>query len=680
MPSTDAATRILHLGSDPSDLALLLAELQADGLVFDIARARSEAELRAALEADAIALIVADLPLPWEGAARCLADVQRTHPDVGVVFRSGSTGNRTVTESVLPTARAVRAALDQRRAHAQPTDQDRRALLERVVRNQEAHLRLARRDLWSFDEAIRDITRTAAQVLDVRRVSLWEVDPLTHKLNCALVFDRELGLHDTKSELELGQRYLAALEESMFISAPDARHDPRTSEFAAGYLEPLGISSLLDAPVRRAGKIVGVVCHEHVGPQRQWSILDQCAAASIADIVARALEVRDRRRAEERLRESEKFEVIGRLAGRVAHDFNNLLTIIVGNAELGMMRCGANAPESSGLAQIGQAAEDAGALIRQLLSYARREPVRARRIDIVAHVEEMRGLVQRLLGQDVRVRFELCASPLWVALDPTRLQQVLLNLTANARDAMPQGGDFVLTLERGMARAPGQQRPSAHARLCVRDSGAGIDAQTLPRIFEPFFTTKSAKVGTGLGLSSVAEIVRQAGGQVSVSSPPGEGASFEILLPELQQQGETAKGEAARSALPGPALPNGQASVLLVEAEPNVRRVLRMALAQSGQQVVEAGEAVEALELYARGAEFDWILTDQVLPKMDGTRLIQHLRDFRPGLPAILIADFGACSDEQLDALRRTGQTLLLAKPLTPRDLQAALASLRVGL
>ena len=681
MKSTNAAPRILHLGSDPSDLALLSAELKADGLQVEIARARTEAQLQEALVQDGIDLIVVDLPLPWDGAARSLAGVQRTHPDLGVVFRSGSAGNRTVAESGLPTARAVRAALHARRAHAQPTEADRRSLLEQVVRVQDAHLRLARRDLWNFDEAIRDITSTAAEVLDVRRVSLWEVDPDTQKLICALVYDRELGNHDTDSELELGPQYLMALEESIYIAAADARQDPRTSEFTRGYLDPRGITSLLDAPVRRDGKIVGVVCHEHVGPSRQWSIVDQCAAASIADIVARALEVRDRRRAEERLRESEKFEVIGRLAGRVAHDFNNLLTIIVGNAELGLMRCGTGAPEAGGLVQIGQAAGDAGALIRQLLSYARREPVRPRRIDLVKHVEDMRGMVQRLLGQDVRVRFEMCRPPLWVSLDPTRLQQVLLNLTANARDAMPSGGDFVLTLERATARAPGQAQATAHARLRVRDTGVGIDAQALPRIFEPFFTTKSAKVGTGLGLASVAEIVRQAGGQVTVSSPPQQGATFEILLPEAGPEAATGASEAAGVAVQASSAPmsGGQGSVLLVEAEPNVRRVLRLALLQAGQSVHEAADPVEALEHHARGASFDWILTDQVLPKMDGMRLIQHLRDFRPGLPALLIADFGACSEEQLDALRRTGQTLLLSKPMTPGDLRAALETLRVG-
>ena len=210
----------------------------------------------------------------------------------------------------------------------------------------------------------------------------------------------------------------------------------------------------------------------------------------------------------------------------------------------------------------------------------------------------------------------------------------------------------------------------------------GIKAQALPRIFEPFFTTKAAKVGTGLGLASVAEIVRQAGGRVTVSSQLGKGTTFELLLPlalrtdaddALAATTRVGRGELARS--------TGD-SVLLVEAEPNVRSVLRMSLEQAGQKVLEACSPLEALEQHARKALIDWVLSDFVLPQMDGLRLIQSLRDFLPGLPALLIADYGACSEQQLDGLRRSGPSLLLAKPLTLGDLRKAIKDLharRVG-
>jgi signal transduction histidine kinase/ActR/RegA family two-component response regulator len=571
----------------------------------------------------------------------------------------------------------VREALQLRRESSQPSSQAQRLLLEQVVRTQDAHLRLARRDFWEFDETIRDITRTAAHTLDVRRVSLWEVEPSTQKLKCALVYDTESGTHEVHDEIEMPPRYLEALEQAMFVAVADAQHDPRTSELSDGYLAVLGISSLLDAPVRREGKIVGVVCHEHIGPLREWSIIEQCAAASFADIVARALEVRDRRRAEARLRESEKFEVIGRLAGRVAHDFNNLLTIIVGNAELGLMRSAAGAADIAGLEQIAQAAEEAGALIRQLSSYARREITATKPIDIVARVAEVRGLVQRLLGRDVKVSFDCAPGPLWVSIDPTRLQQVLLNLAANARDAMEQGGEFVLSLERVRQRYSAEDDEQEYARLRVRDSGVGIEAKVLPRIFEPFFTTKLSKVGTGLGLASVGEIVRQAGGRISVASKPNEGATFEILLP-LAEPEELEQGvETSATLIPQQPRKNARPIVLLVEAQPQVRQVFAQELAEAGLKIVEVSSAIEALELHARGKSFDWIASEYALPQLDGARLIEQLRDFRPGAPALLIADFGTFPDAELERLKRGGPTYLLTKPIALAGLRSAIESLR---
>ena len=674
MDSTGSAARILHLGSDPNDSALLVAELEADGLQCEVLRVPNVPALRSALDRDGIALVVADLPLPWDLGARSLEDLMRTHPKIGVLFRAGSAGNRSVAEVSMPTSRAVRGALHLREAPLQ-SDAERQQLLERVVRNHEAQLRLARRDFWDFDEAIRDITRTAADVLDVRRVSLWEVDPKTRMLGCALVFDRERGVHAVERELELGPDYLEALDSAMFLACEDAQHDPRTAEFASEYLARLGITSLLDAPVRRDGRIVGVVCHEHIGPPRRWSVVDQCAAASIAGIVSRALEVRDRRRAEDRLREAEKFEVIGRLAGRVAHDFNNLLTIIMGNAELALMRSEPGSPNNVGLQQIAQAGEDASALIKQLLSFSRREVLRPKRIDIVARLASMRGLVERLLGQNVRARFELCSGPVWIALDPTQLQQVLLNLAANARDAMPAGGEFVLTLE----CIPAASVAGPQVRLRVRDTGEGIDANVLPRIFEPFFTTKSEKAGTGLGLSSVGEIVRQAGGQVSVTSAPGKGACFEILFPEAAPEQIAGAERANPTALGATSSVPGGEVVLLVEPESTVRKVLAQALTRAGLGVLEAVGPVEALETLARGSHFDWLLVDQVQPKMDGARLIEHLRDLRPHIPALLIADFGGCAGQQLEALRCGGPTVTLVKPVAPIDLRDALEALRAA-
>ncbi|MEO6709081.1 MAG: ATP-binding protein, partial [Planctomycetota bacterium] len=434
-----------------------------------------------------------------------------------------------------------------------------------------------------------------------------------------------------------------------------------------------GITSMLDAPVRRDGRIVGVVCHEHLGPVRHWSLLDQCAAAAIADIVARALEVRERKRAEARLRESEKFEVIGRLAGRLAHDFNNLLTVILGNAQLALQRPAVDPAERESLSQIVQAGEDASALIRQLLAYSRREVLRPRTIDLHEFVTAQISLVSRLLGDDIQLKTELGTSPLWVEIDPTEFQQVLLNLAANARDAMPHGGQFVLSLKQD----PGPAKKS-RVRLCARDTGSGIEPEVLPHIFEPFYTTKEAKLGTGLGLASVGEIIRRANAEISVSSSPGRGSSFEICFaaaaPPSPEPDSPALPQAKKK---DPPARQGN-TVLVVENDPALRKQLGEMLARQGTQVLEASGPVEALELIARGSDFDWVLTDQTLPKMDGARLICHLRDFRPNLPALLLGDKSRCPPAELEALQRTGPTVLLSKPLTAEELSSSLEMLAV--
>ncbi len=672
MSSTDVETRILHLGSDPSDSALLAAELKAESIPCRVIRASTENEVRAALQGGSIALVIADLPLPFEAASNRLAELQRLHPELQVIFRSGSAGNRTIADPVSQTARAVHDAL-QRRPDAELREAQ-RSLLLRIVQNQSAQLRLSRRDLWDFDDALRDITRTAAEMLDVERVSLWEVEPATSKLVCVLVFEREKNRHTADHQLALGPRYLAALEAAMFIAADDAQRDPRTSEFTQEYLSKLGITSMLDAPVRREGRIVGVVCHEHIGPARHWTILEQSTAAAIAEIVARALEVRERRRAEDRLRESEKFEVIGRLAGRLAHDFNNLLTVILGNAQLALQRQGVDPAERESLQQILQAGEGASGLIRQLLAYSRREVQIPRTIDLHEQLAGQLPLLRRLLGADVQLRAELGSHPLWVEIDPTQLQQVLFNLTANARDSMPQGGEFVLTLTGDPLSAP-----RTRVRLRARDTGLGITPEVLPHIFEPFFTTKEAKLGTGLGLASVGEIVRRADGEISVSSFPGRGSTFEIVLPQVSAPPAKCEAEKTSDAPVESTRAPARDTVLIVESDPSLRSALGQMLAQRGTHMLEASGPIEALELIARGEDFDWVLTDQVLPKMDGARLIGHLRDFRPNLPAVLMAETGRFAPADLEVLRRTGKTVVLTKPLTSQGLFSSMEVLSAG-
>ncbi len=664
---------ILHLGPDPTESALLSAELAAESLPARVTHASTESELRAVLAANHVSVVVADLPLPWAEATRQLADLQRARPELSVVFRSGSTGSRTVAEPIPQTARAVREALE----HPGGLPASQSELVERFVSSQETLLRLGRRDLWEFDDVIADIVRSASELLDVKRVSLWELDPESSKLVCDLVYDRERGLHRADGELELGPQYVAALEAATFVAADDAQHDPRTSELTPDYLGKHGITSMLDAPVRQEGHIVGVLCHEHIGPVRRWTLLEQCNAAALADIVARAFEVRARRRLERRLRESEKFEVIGRLAGRLAHDFNNLLTVILGNAQLGLQRHPTESVEREGLEQIIGASEVASDLIRQLLAYSRREVIKPEIVDIHGLMKSLLPMLERLVGLDVHVTCDLGMGPMYVLIDPTQFQQVVLNLAANAREAMPAGGALTITMANEPANAAAlRQGKGMRVRLSVVDTGRGIAPEILPHIFDSFFTTKDKNVGAGLGLASVAEIVRRAGGDVLVKSHVGRGSTFEILLPSqatsmlaIEPPGGAAQSE------PTVRKP-GSLTIILVEPDVKLRRAWTSDLTGGGFGVLEANGVVEALEWLARGSHVDAVVSGFQLQRMDGVALIRHLRDFMPQLPALLIADAARRGQIDLAALRETGPTELIAGPPAPRVLVEALGRL----
>ena len=645
MNSLGPGCRILHLGSNPSESALLNAELRAESILVPVLHVATSDALRSALAANDVGVVIADLPLPYGSAALELAELQRNRPALRVLFRTGSAGNRGVAGSDSPTVRALREAL-QGSPQTGQTREEHRHLVEQVVQSHAVQLRLSRRDLWDFEDALRDITQSCAELLAVDRVSLWEVERATGDLACTLAYDRRARCHRAGERLTLPPSYVAALDSAMFLAADDAQHDPRTSALAAEYLLPLGITSMLDAPVRRDGRIVGVLCHEHSGPARHWSILEQCTAAAMAEVVARAFEVRDRRRAEERLTEAEKFEVLGRFTGRLAHDFNNILTVILGNAQLALSHRGVEPQDRELLTQIVQASEDATTLIRQLLAFSRREPGRPEAVDLRAWASQALPMAARLLGSEVRVVEALGSEPLWVRIDPTQLQQVLLNLAANSRDAMPGGGEFRVSLSRSGTGA------GAFAHLCVEDTGAGIAPEVLPRIFEPFFTTKEPRLGTGLGLASVREIVRMAGGQVAVSSQPGHGTTFDIALP------------AALPPAPTPGGPRG-GTALLVIPDAALRGTLVTLLRDLGIDTLEAKGAVEALEVVASGRNFDWVAAAQVVGRMDGGRLVRHLRDFRPRVPALILLPKGASVDPDLPLLAQSGITATMPEPPT---------------
>jgi signal transduction histidine kinase/CheY-like chemotaxis protein len=364
------------------------------------------------------------------------------------------------------------------------------------------------------------------------------------------------------------------------------------------------------------------------------------------------------------LAEARRLEAIGRLAGGIAHDFNNLLTVILSNATL----IGRGRDAALHAAEIDAAGQRAAALVRQLLAFSRKQVMTARRIDLGLLVRELEPLLDRLLGDDVELVVDAGPEPWWVEIDPTQLEQVLLNLAANARDAMPSGGRFTVALRRATAELD-SAGPREVVELLVSDSGTGMDADTLASAFEPFFTTKPAGQGTGLGLASVRGIIEQSGGTIAIDSAPGRGTRFTIHLPRGDG---AAVVEPAGGAPPEAELAAPRATVLLVEDDEQVRAAVLAVLGEAGLDVVAASGALEARAWFAAAPDrFGALVSDVVMPEVSGPALAAELRRTRPGLPVVFLSGYS----EQ--AIGARGPLLpgarFVAKPFEPADLLAAL-------
>jgi PAS domain S-box-containing protein len=355
----------------------------------------------------------------------------------------------------------------------------------------------------------------------------------------------------------------------------------------------------------------------------------------LRDISERHRAEAERAALEAQLQQSRKMEAIGRLAGGVAHDFNNLLTAITGSLTLALRDVSPDARAHRWLVESDKAAWRAAALTHQLLAFSRQQPITPRVLDLRSVVAG--SMLARMIGEDIALRTRLPDEPCLVVVDQGQIEQVLLNLAANARDAMPQGG--ILTIEVGRASAgppaAGRLRPGPVVVLAVSDSGCGMSEEVSARIFEPFFTTKSAGGGTGLGLAMVYGAVEQNGGAIEVSSAPGRGTTFRILLPE-------ARGEKAVAPAPPFDLPRGAETVLLVEDEAAVRDVTRAQLESLGYRVLSCANAAEALVVAAGHEEpLHLLLTDVVMPGMNGHELAARLVERRPGLRVLFTSGYG---------------------------------------
>jgi signal transduction histidine kinase len=444
----------------------------------------------------------------------------------------------------------------------------------------------------------------------------------------------------------------------------------------------LGITAttLLVRPVKKLEREAREVVREFTGrelaPDVRGSEIDTLAAANhrMVEAIRNHISAREEaeaalRQSEAQLRQAQKMETVGRLAGGIAHDFNNLLTVINGYSDVLLRRIGETDSSRREISEIHKAGERAAALTRQLLAFSRKQVLEAKSIHLNEIVSGMSVMVRRLIGENIELAITLDPDLGTIIGDPGQVEQVVLNLAVNARDAMPSGGTITISTA-GVDLAAPEDRDGCilpagrYARIEVADTGFGMDEETKERMFEPFFTTKELGKGTGLGLASVYGIVKQSGGHIRARSAPGRGTSFEVYLP-VREEDSVALKEAAGGAANSRGTDRRGENILLVEDEEMVRAMMLEGLQTDGFSVLAAGNAQEAISVLERHSRpIDLLLTDLMMPGMNGMELARRLMPSHPAMKVLLVSGY---SEEEIGKfVRKEAGTAFLQKPITP--------------
>ena len=457
------------------------------------------------------------------------------------------------------------------------------------------------------------------------------------------------------------------------VSIPKVAQLPPEAEVEKSAFLSRGIKSLLCVPMVYGGTLIGFLGFDSSGEERDWSEEIKTLLTIVGEIFAHALErlwVEDEKmKLEEQLRQSQKMEAIGRLAGGVAHDFNNMLTGIIGYADLLLLGLNRDHPLTGKVEEIKKAGKRAASLTQQLLAFSRKQMLQPKVLDLNLVVADLKKMLQRLIGEDISLETQLEPGLFRVKVDPNQMGQVLMNLVVNARDAMARGGEITIetanvVLDQAFGRKRGVSlQPGPYVLLEVRDTGTGIDPETRSHIFEPFFTTKELGKGTGLGLSTVYGIIKQSGGYIWVESPPEGGTSFQIFLP--QAEGQTVVQEGRPQAA---SLLQGSETILVVEDNELVRNMTSEALKQYGYRVIEAPGGEQALKVIGAYTEkIDLLLTDVVMPGLNGRELADQILALRPGIKVLYMSGYADNAIVQYGVMKPG--LAFIEKPFSPETL-----------
>ena len=618
--------RILIVEDSPADAKLLLYALRDGGIEPAYELVDTAEGMQAALDRGTWDVVLSDFRMPTFSALAALEIARGKDPDLPFIIISGTIGEETAVG-------AMRAGAN---------DYFMKGHLVRLVPAIERELKdsAERRARRQTEKDLRDSERKYRSIIETTDTGYVILDKEGRVLDANRKYVRLAG-HSELRQI-LGRSVLE-------WTAEHARQ--RNAEAVTQCVRDGRIRHLAIDYVDANGRITPVEINATVEGEGE-----------AARIISLCRDMTAHRQLEAQFRQSQKMEVVGRLAGGVAHDFNNLLTAILGNCSFLLESLPKGSPQSSDVREIESAGKRATDLTHQLLAFSRKQVLKPKIVDVNSIVKDLGAMLRRLIGEDIELRLNLCPKSDRVKADPGQIEQVIMNLAVNARDAMPKGG--LLTIETSGAEAADMDRhPEAtqglYVALSVADSGTGMDQETLAHLFEPFFTTKEKGKGTGLGLSTVYGIVHQSGGFIEVQSEPGAGTVFKIYLPVLSSKPEegTEHGEGMK-----PGAPSRGRTVLLVEDDEIVRRMTGRVLRNAGYAVLEAPSSLEALK--HAGQRIDIVLTDVVLPDFSGVELAARLKGDKPSLEVVYMS--GYTDNLVLREILSRPTTRFLQKPFTP--------------